>query len=227
MNNHDIVLECRNLHKTFKDGTLQVTVLNGVNLAIKTGEQVGIIGASGAGKSTLLHLLGGLDKPTSGQVYIKGEDINHLSEQNRSRLRNQTLGFVYQFHHLLPEFTVLENVCMPLLIRKVAPQIAIDKSKSILEKIGMIHRLKHKLGELSGGERQRTAIARALVSEPVCILADEPTGNLDSKTAEKVYMTMLEVNRELKTSIVIVTHDTRLTGQMDRVLRIENGEFVE
>lgn len=227
MNNHDIVLECRNLSKTFKDGTLQVTVLNGVNLAIKTGEQVGIIGASGAGKSTLLHLLGGLDKPTSGQVFIKGDDINHLSEQNRSRLRNQTLGFVYQFHHLLPEFTVLENVCMPLLIRKVAPQIAIDKSKTILEKIGMIHRLKHKLGELSGGERQRTAIARALVSEPVCILADEPTGNLDNKTAEKVYMTMLELNRELKTSIVIVTHDTRLTGQMDRVLRIENGEFVE
>jgi lipoprotein-releasing system ATP-binding protein len=223
MNKPNYVLECDHLSRTFKDGKLKVEVLKNINLQITQGEQVAIVGASGAGKSTLLHLLGGLDKPTVGNVHVAGFDINKLSEKKRSQLRNKTLGFVYQFHHLLPEFTVLENVCMPLLIAKEKPDIARLAAENILDKVGLSHRLEHKLGELSGGERQRTAIARALVNRPLCVLADEPTGNLDHNTATKVYEAMLELNRELGTSLVIATHDQTLSAKMDRTLIIENG----
>ncbi|MEM1243889.1 MAG: lipoprotein-releasing ABC transporter ATP-binding protein LolD [Pseudomonadota bacterium] len=217
------VLSCRGLSKTFRDGSLKVDVLKEVDFDVMPGEQIAILGTSGAGKSTLLHILGGLDKPTQGIVKILGQAIHTLSEKQRCALRNKALGFIYQFHHLLPEFSVLENVCMPLLIRRIAPAEAKLKAIAILEKIGMQHRLHHKLGELSGGERQRTAIARALVTKPRCVLADEPTGNLDTKTATKVYESMLELNRELQTSIVIVTHDERIAAKMDRVFNIESG----
>ncbi len=227
MNNHPVpVLECKNLCKTFKEGSLTTAVLHGINLQVMPGEQVAIVGSSGAGKSTLLHLIGGLDKPTSGEVFINGQNIHQLSEKKRSHLRNQCLGFVYQFHHLLPEFTALENVAMPLLIRKIPTKYAKAEAKLILEKVGLGHRLQHKLAELSGGERQRTAIARALVLKPICVLADEPTGNLDAKTAEQVYNTMLALNREMNTSIVIVTHDQHLASKMDRILLMEDGRFI-
>ncbi len=217
MNNH-FVLECKDLSKTFKDGKLVTPVLHHINFQVLPGEQVGIVGSSGAGKSTLLHLIGGLDKPTSGEVFIKGDNIHSLSEKKRSQLRNQTLGFVYQFHHLLPEFTALENVAVPLLIRNMSTTQAKTHAAIILEKVGLGHRLQHKLSELSGGERQRTAIARALALRPLCVLADEPTGNLDAKTARQVYDTMLALNREMNTSLVIVTHDQHLVSKMDRVL---------
>jgi len=223
--NKSPVIECRGLSKTFQDGELHVDVLNDINLTVYPGEQIAIVGASGAGKSTLLHLLGGLERPSKGEVLISGQNINELSERDRSALRNKSLGFVYQFHHLLPEFTLLENVCMPLLIRKTAPKIAIEKAKNLLEKVGLTHRINHKIGELSGGERQRTAIVRALITEPKCVLADEPTGNLDHRTAEQVYETMLELNQELSTSIIIVTHDHTLAKRMDRVLEMESGQF--
>lgn len=221
------VIQCRHLSKTFRDGKLSVEVLHDINLTVEAGEQVAIVGASGAGKSTLLHLLGGLERPTKGDVLIGGEDINQLSERDRCALRNRRLGFVYQFHHLLPEFTLLENVVMPLLIRKTSPKIAKEKANVLLEKVGLTHRIQHKLGELSGGERQRAAIVRALITEPACLLTDEPTGNLDSRTAAQVYESMLELNRELSTSIVIVTHDRLLARKMDRVLEMESGGFVE
>lgn len=224
MNSHP-VLECIDLCKTFKDGKLVTPVLHHVDFKVMPGEQVGIVGSSGAGKSTLLHLIGGLDKPTSGQVFINGENINELSEKKRSQLRNQSLGFVYQFHHLLPEFTALENVALPLLIRKMSTKDAKIEATKILEKVGLGHRLQHKLSELSGGERQRTAIARALALRPLCVLADEPTGNLDAKTAGKVYDTMLSLNREMNTSLVIVTHDQNLVSKMDRILMMEDGKF--
>lgn len=224
--NNQFVLECQNLCKTFKEGKLVTPVLHHINFQVMPGEQVGIVGTSGAGKSTLLHLIGGLDKPTSGQVFIQGQNINALSEKKRSQLRNRSLGFVYQFHHLLPEFTALENVALPLLIRKISTQQASEEASQILEKVGLGHRLDHKLSELSGGERQRTAIARALALRPACVLADEPTGNLDAKTAAQVYDTMLALNREMNTSLVIVTHDQHLVSKMDRVLMMEDGRFL-
>lgn len=224
--NNQFVLECKNLCKTFKEGKLVTPVLHHINFQVQPGEQVGIVGTSGAGKSTLLHLIGGLDKPSSGQVFIQGQNINALSEKKRSLLRNQSLGFVYQFHHLLPEFTALENVALPLLIRKISTQEASNSAAQILEKVGLGHRLHHKLAELSGGERQRTAIARALALRPACVLADEPTGNLDAKTAGQVYDTMLALNREMNTSLVIVTHDQNLVSKMDRILMMEDGRFL-
>jgi lipoprotein-releasing system ATP-binding protein len=196
-----------------------------VNLSLAKGEQIAIVGASGSGKSTLLHLLGGLDKPSKGEVLIDGVNIHQLNETNRCHLRNQKLGFVYQLHHLLPEFTVFENVCMPLMLGKMNKKEAADRANDVLNKVGLSHRLLHKLGEISGGERQRTAIARALVTNPVCVLADEPTGNLDNKTAETVYELMLTLNQEYQTSFIIVTHDLRLASRMDRILLLENGEL--
>ncbi|CAN5234586.1 lipoprotein-releasing ABC transporter ATP-binding protein LolD [soil metagenome] len=217
------VLMCQGLAKVFAEDSIHTQVLKNVNLAVRAGERIAIVGSSGAGKSTLLQLLGGLEQPSAGVVEIMGKNIHQLSELERCRLRNETLGFVYQFHHLLPEFTVLENVCIPLLIRGMPPKQAQAKALVLLEKVGLIPRQRHKLGELSGGERQRTAIARALVSDPVCLFADEPTGNLDQYTAERVYLTMLELNQQFNTSFIIVTHDMHLASYMDRVLTLADG----
>lgn len=217
------VLSCSGVYKTFQEGNLSVDVLNGIDLDIASGERVAIVGASGSGKSTLLHLLGGLDVPTRGQVQIEGQDLSRMGEAGRGHLRNQKLGFIYQFHHLLPEFTTLENVAMPLLIRGMSVDEASEASRDLLEKVGLGERVRHKPAELSGGERQRTAIARALITRPVCVLADEPTGNLDHTTAEQVYDLMLKLNEEMETSIVMVTHDMQLANRMSRVLHLEDG----
>lgn len=220
------VLSCNHLSKTFHEGSLNVEVLKPINFTVHARERIAIVGPSGAGKSTLLHLLGGLDRPSSGKIFLAGQNLAELTENQRSHLRNRYLGFIYQFHHLLPEFTVLENTSIPLLLSGVKPVLAEKKALSLLKKVGLIHRQHHKLGELSGGERQRTAIARALVNNPLCLLADEPTGNLDSHTAEQIYQTLLELNSEFNTSLVIVTHDQRLASRLDKILRMEDGQLI-
>ncbi len=218
-----IVLSCRGLAKTYAEGDLRTPVFADIDMQVRRGETVAIVGASGAGKSTLLHLLGGLDVPSAGEVDVVGKPMSRLSDQERGRLRNQALGFIYQFHHLLPEFTAVENVAMPLLISGVSVAEAESRAESLLSRVGLQHRLRHKPGELSGGERQRCAVARALVTRPACVLGDEPTGNLDEKTAAVVYQLMLELNREIGTSFVLVTHDRALARTMDRAMELVGG----
>jgi lipoprotein-releasing system ATP-binding protein len=217
------IIECAGLTKTYQG--LDVAVLNGIDLQVKQSEQIAIVGSSGSGKSTLLHLLGGLDNPSSGEVHLMGQNLSKLSETQKGLLRNQSLGFVYQFHHLLPEFTALENVAMPLLIRRMARDEAMQQASEILAKVGLQKRVEHMPGELSGGERQRAALARALVTNPKCILADEPTGNLDRTTAHQVFDLLLEINQLQKTSLIVVTHDLSLSTKLTRQYQLVDGQL--
>lgn len=219
------VLECRQLAKQFEEGNLKTDVLDSIDLTINTGDKLAIVGSSGSGKSTLLHLLGGLDSPSQGSIFLHGQDISRLSVNTLSRQRNKHLGFVYQFHHLLPEFTAVENVALPLIINGQSPKQAKQHAEHLLEKVGLAHRLIHKPGELSGGERQRAALARALINEPACLLADEPTGNLDHRTAQAIFDLIVELNESLGTALVVVTHDHELASKMDRVLTLMDGRL--
>lgn len=217
------IISCQNLRKSYYQGKLEVPVLMGIDLNVEAGETIAVVGSSGSGKSTLLHLLGGLDAPTGGHIRIMGHDIATIDEEERCQLRNRSLGFIYQFHHLLPEFSALENVAMPLLIRRTSATEAYGSATEVLKQVGLGHRLTHTPGELSGGERQRAAVARALVTRPACVLADEPTGNLDRRTAGEVFNLMLELNRDVGASLIIVTHDPELARKAGRISHLEDG----